>query len=314
MGRPGVSVRHRRRQLPRLRRRDDQRRARAEGRVPADQDDPGRLQRQLRIAGRGARSAQLGVPLSLHAGGSRRRDRQHRAPGALRRDSRRGAQARGDPDLSAGGRRGRRRHRGGRFHRVLPRPLARRYRGAARRAAAGGAAVARRGRGLEGGPHGRSPDRARRRALAAAARHHQRSADGRHARGRPPVQRQPVDRRRGAAERRGDEGRGRLPGAAHGEGGRLGPRQGAAGDGQGRRPRHRQEPGRHRADQQRLRGGEPRHQGAQRAPDPGGARARARCHRALGPAGQERAADGAHRWGPRRPSASLRRSWSAARR
>ena len=52
-------------------------------------------------------------------------------------------------------------------------------------------------------------------------------------------------------------------------------RQGAARHGQGRRPRHRQEPGRHHPLQQRLRGGEPGHQGAVRAADPGGARAQA---------------------------------------
>ena len=52
---------------------------------------------------------------------------------------------------------------------------------------------------------------------AGAARHHQRAADGRHGRGRPPVQRQRAHRRRGAPVRRGDEGGGGVPGAAHGE-------------------------------------------------------------------------------------------------
>ena len=58
--------------------------------------------------------------------------------------------------------------------------------------------------------------------------------------------------------------RGRLPRAAHGEGRRR--RQGPhrARHGQGRRARHRQEPGRHHLHQQRLRGAQPRHQGAPR--------------------------------------------------
>ena len=44
----------------------------------------------------------------------------------------------------------------------------------------------------------------------AAPRHRQRALDGRNGRGRPPLQRQPADRRRGTAERRGHES-GRLP-------------------------------------------------------------------------------------------------------
>ena len=65
-----------------------------------------------------------------------------------------------------------------------------------------------------------------------------------------------------AAERGDDEGRGRVPRAAHGEGRRR--RQGHARDrhGEGRRPRHRQEPRRHHPHQQRLRGPQHRHQGA----------------------------------------------------
>ena len=57
---------------------------------------------------------------------------------------------------------------------------------------------------------------------------------------------------------------GGLPRAAHGEGRRR--RQGPhrAGHRQGRRPRHRQEPRRHHLHQQRLRGPQPRHQGAAR--------------------------------------------------
>jgi cobalamin-dependent methionine synthase I len=46
---------------------------------------------------------------------------------------------------------------------------------------------------------------------------------------------------------------------------RVEPRQGGPRHGQGRRPRHRQEPGRHHPLEQRLRGRQPRHQGAERA-------------------------------------------------
>ncbi len=52
--------------------------------------------------------------------------------------------------------------------------------------------------------------------------------------------------------------------------------QGAARHGEGRRARHRQEPGRDHPRQQRLRGGEPGHQGAARAADGGGEAAPAR--------------------------------------
>ena len=71
-------------------------------------------------------------------------------------------------------------------------------------------------------------------------------------------------------------------------------RQDRARHGQGRRARHRQEPGRDHSRQQRLRGDQPRHQGAARGADPGLARASARRHRPLRPAGEERAADGDH--------------------
>ena len=66
-----------------------------------------------------------------------------------------------------------------------------------------------------------------------------------------------------AAVGRDDEDGGRLPRAAHGEGRRLdeqGPPR--ARHREGRRARHRQEPGRHHPHQQRLRGPQPRHQGA----------------------------------------------------
>ena len=81
------------------------------------------------------------------------------------------------------------------------------------------AAAALHHRGLEGRPRRRPRGRARGR--HGAARHHQRPAHGRHGRGRPALQRQRADRRRGAAVGRGDEGRRLPPRAVHGEGRRL---------------------------------------------------------------------------------------------
>ena len=73
-----------------------------------------------------------------------------------------------------------------------------------------------------------------------------------------------------------------LPRAAHGQGLQRHPRQGGPGHGEGRRPRHRQEPGGDHLRQQRLPGGEPGHQGPARAAGGSGARAPPGHPRALG--------------------------------
>ena len=94
------------------------------------------------------------------------------------------------------------------------------------------------------------------------ARHHQRRAAGRHEGGRRAVRlRRDAAAVRAAVGRDHEDGR-RLPRAVHGEGRRR--RQGPhrARHRQGRRARHRQEPRRHHPHQQRLRGAQPRHQGA----------------------------------------------------
>ena len=67
-----------------------------------------------------------------------------------------------------------------------------------------------------------------------------------------------------AAERRGHEDRGRPPRAAHGAQRRRGQGHDRARHGQGRRPRHRQEPRRHHPEQQRLQRRQHRHQAAGR--------------------------------------------------
>ena len=69
-------------------------------------------------------------------------------------------------------------------------------------------------------------------------------------------------------------------------------RQDRARHGQRRRPRHRQEPGRDHPQQQRLRRDQSRDQGAVRSADSGVPGAQAGRDRALGAAGEERAADG----------------------
>ena len=90
-----------------------------------------------------------------------------------------------------------------------------------------------------------------------------------------------------AAVRGDDEGRRRLPRAAHGEGRRGRQGQGRARDRARRRPRHRQEPRRHHPHEQRLHGLQPRHQDHDRRDDRQGARGRRRRDRHERPAREE---------------------------
>ncbi len=101
-------------------------------------------------------------------------------------------------------------------------------------------------------------------AVPTLPRHHRRPADERHADRRRPVRRRQDVFAAGGQKRASDEkGRG-LPAPVHGRGEKTsrsaGPadaRQGAVGDGQGRRPRHRQEHRRRGARLQQLRGDRP---------------------------------------------------------
>ena len=183
VGRAGLPLRHRRRQLPRLGGADDRGRARRSRReFPRHQDDPRRLQRQLRPAGRRPRGAQLGLPLPLHPGRARRGDRQHRAAGALRRDPGRGAPARRGAALPASSATSTAGDRGGRGASPRSSAAARRppRRGAAPRPAARASAWrAPSSRARKEGLEDDLDAGARRSALAGAARHHQRPADGR---------------------------------------------------------------------------------------------------------------------------------------
>ena len=86
----------------------------------------------------------------------------------------------------------------------------------------------------------------------AAARNHQRPADGGDGRSRAAVQQQRADCRGGVAVGRGHEGGGQPPGAIHGKGRHRGARQDCARHRQGRRSRHRQESGGDHSGQQRL--------------------------------------------------------------
>ncbi len=123
-------------------------------------------------------------------------------------DSRRGTQARRGSDLVAR----RRSDRG--VRRPFPRAQKHRHRRESQVAAARRATGALHPRRFQG-----RPDRGSERSAddTRPARNHQRPVDEGHGRSRAAVQRQPDDRRRGAAIGRGDEGRGRASRTAHGE-------------------------------------------------------------------------------------------------
>ena len=145
---------------------------------------------------------------------------------------------------------------------------------------------------LRAGARRRRLHRGRRRgsapAVRAAARDHRRAADGRHEdRRRPLRRRQDVPAAGGQERARDEEGR-RLPAALHGGGEaplrfavRAGPHR--DGDGQGRRPRHRQEHRRRGARLQQLRGHRSRRDGARREDPRRGDRAEGRHRRAERP-------------------------------
>ena len=109
---------------------------------------------------------------------------------------------------------------------------------------------------------------------------------GRHEDGRRPVRLGPDAAAVRAPVRRGHEGRGELPRAAHGAVRGRGQGPDRAGHGQGRRARHRQEPGRHHPVQQRLRRREHRHQAAHLGHPRGRHRARRGRDRDVRAAGQ----------------------------
>ena len=223
VGPAGLPLRHRRRGLPRLGGGDDRggaRRSRRE--FPFSQDDPRRLERLASACRRPAARCSTRSSSTTHAGRPRRGDRQHRAAGALRRDPGGRAPAGRGADLPAPRRQRGGRGGGGGVHRALPRPRQRQGGGPPRADLPLDERLAR--AVVEGTKEGLEAD------LDAALadprwptplERHQRPADGRHGRGRPAVQRQPADRRRGAAVGRGDEGRGLLSRAAHGEGRRA---------------------------------------------------------------------------------------------
>ena len=97
-----------------------------------------------------------------------------------------------------------------------------------------------------------------------AARPDQQRPARRHAHGGRPVWRAQDAVAVGARLRRRDEAGGRLSRAQDGEEGRLAEGHDRAGHGEGRCPRHWQEPGRHHSVEQRLQGGQPGHQADRR--------------------------------------------------
>ena len=247
------------------------------------QNHPRHLERLVRIARGGPRSAERRDALSLRAGRPRPRDSQFRKAAPLSFDSRRGTQARRGFDLVA------RRRSDRSIRRILPRAQKHRHRRGSQVDAARRSTGPLYPRGFQGRPRRRpqrSADHPR------PARNHQRPVDEGHGRSRAPVQRQPDDRRRSSAIGRGDEGRGRAPRTAHAEVRERDQGQDYSRHRQGRRARHRQEPGRDNSQQQRLPRRQSRHQGSARGTDQGVPRARPRRHRAVGLAGEVGADDG----------------------
>ena len=132
-----------------------------------------------------------------------------------------------------------------------------------------------------------------------AAGHHQQRPARRHEGRRRPVRRRQDAASVRAAERRNDEKRRRLPGTDDGAGGGPGKRHHRARHGEGRRARHRQEPGRYHPDQQRLPRGQPGHQGAVGRHAAGGAGQPRARHRHVRPAGE------IHRGDARKPGGNV---------
>ena len=323
----GVPLRHRRRQLHRRRGRDHRRHPPGQGEHPVRQDRAGHLQHQLRAAGVGARSGQLGLPLPLHQGRAGPRHRQRGEAGALRVACPKKSGA--WPSTCCSTRR---------------RPMPQTNRCAPRRRIGASRPRNRRPPSISS-TSPPSPS-----ISAAPAR-----ASKQHAADLPLDQRlanyiiegtkdglvADLDRKRAEGATPLDIINGPLM-AGMGEVGRLfnnnelivaevlqsAEAMKAAvnhleqfmekadtaargkvdpGHGQGRRARYRQEPGRDHSRQQRLRRGQPGHQGAARRADPGLHGAQARRHRALRPAGEEHAADGDHGDRPARRPAFWRR-------
>ena len=248
--------RHRQRGRPQAGAVDAGRHRRDPCRVPRHPDHPRPVECQLRPEPGGARGAEQRVPRPCGARGHDRRDRACLEDPPAAHDRAGGGEGRRGPDLRS--------PRGGLRSAAAPagdlrRPQARgRNQEAARR----------HDRRPPEGPHRRwrpqgSDGRSGRGAEdAVAARHHQQRAARRHEGGGRAVRRRQDAAAVRAAERRDDEGGGGLSRAVHGA--RRGPGEGhhRARHGEGRRARHRQEPGRHHPDQQRLPGGQSRHQGA----------------------------------------------------
>ena len=138
-----------------------------------------------------------------------------------------------------------------------------------------------------------------------AARPHQQHPARRHADGGRPVRRAQDAVAVGARLGGRDEGGGRLSRAEDGEEGRQPEGDHRAGDGEGRRPRYRQEPGGHHPHQQRLSRGEPRHQAAVGHDHQGRARGEGRRHRAERAAGEVHAGDEVRGAGPASPEAGV---------
>ena len=258
---PDLPDRHRAGGDPAGRDRDHRGDPRGEAPLPGRADHARRVQRLVRPQSGRPGGAQLGVPRRVRA-----------RPGWTRRSCtrRRSCRSPGSPTTSARRRSTSSTTGGGDGYDPLARFLelfegvdAASAEGQPGRRAGRAAAVG----AAEAADHRRRADRARsrpRRGAGQPARpgDRQRRAARRDEDRRRAVRLRPDAAAVRAAVGRGDEGGRRLPRAAHGAHGRGGQGHDRAGDGQGRRARHRQEPRRHHPVQQRLRRGQPRHQAA----------------------------------------------------
>ena len=256
--------RDRHRGAQQLRRRLHRGDARDQGALPG-REDLGRRVEPLLLVPRqraGAQGDALGVPVSRHPGGHGHGHRQCRPARGLRPDPGRAARRLRGRDPQPHAQRHRAAARAGaqvQGHRRGRRDAGRRVAELAGREAAGACA------GQGHGPVRRRRHRGSAPADRAADRGDRGPADGRHERGRRSVRRRQDVPAAGGEERARDEEGGRAPAALHrGAEDRDLAAQGQDrhGDGQGRRPRHRQEHRRRGAPVQQFRGHRPRRHGA----------------------------------------------------
>ena len=248
---------------PPRRPRDDRGDPRDQAALPDGADHARRLQRVVRPQPGRPHRAQLGVPARVRQGRARLGDRARgQDPADVARSRRSSARSRSTWSTTAAARATTRCSGSSTCSRASTSPACARVPGrGARRAAAGRAAGAADHRRRAQRPRGRPRQRRCDNGKPALDIINDHLLDGMKVVGELFGSRRDAAAVR-AAVGRGDEDRGRLPRAAHGEDRRGGQGHDRARHGQGRRPRHRQEPRRHHPVQQRLHRRQHRHQAA----------------------------------------------------